>query len=285
MGQQNLWGQMGAAKSLGTNGGSKVFGDKWGQQNLWGQMGAAKSLGTNGGSKVFGDKWGQQNLWEQMGAAKSLGTNGGSKIFGDKWGQQNLWGQMGAANSLGTNGGSKVFGDKWGQQKSVQSDLGLPCPLTEVIETMLSMSRGKVFPTRSHVRPAKTQISLRIRAVWSESSLSVWRRIGSLANHRVPWEDSDQPARTRRLIWVFTGRTCSFVENAVARLISNPGRATIKEHRTPTNDTKRKSKQTNKTDSIHVTCTNHEKQNKASCSLSPSEVITMLNMTHQTQQQ
>ena len=33
------------------------------------------------------------------------------------------------------------------------------------------------------VRPAKTQISLGIRPVWSESSLSAWRNLGSLATH------------------------------------------------------------------------------------------------------
>ena len=33
------------------------------------------------------------------------------------------------------------------------------------------------------VRPAKTQISLGIRSVWSESSLSAWRKLGSLATH------------------------------------------------------------------------------------------------------
>ena len=32
-----------------------------------------------------------------------------------------------------------------------------------------------------HVRPAKTQISLGFRPVWSESSLSAWRKLGSLA--------------------------------------------------------------------------------------------------------
>ena len=32
------------------------------------------------------------------------------------------------------------------------------------------MSRGSAFPTILYVRPATTQISLRIRAVWSESS-------------------------------------------------------------------------------------------------------------------
>ena len=57
------------------------------------------------------------------------------------------------------------------------------------------------------VRPAKTQISLGIRPVWSESSLSAWRSIGSLATHWVHSEDSDQTGRMPRLIWVFAGRT------------------------------------------------------------------------------
>ena len=33
------------------------------------------------------------------------------------------------------------------------------------------------------VRPAKTQFSLGIRPVWSESSLCAWRKLGSLATH------------------------------------------------------------------------------------------------------
>ena len=56
------------------------------------------------------------------------------------------------------------------------------------------------------VRPAKTQISLGIRPVRLESSLSAWRKLGSLA----PTERSaktDQTGRMPRLIWVFAGRT------------------------------------------------------------------------------
>ena len=34
-----------------------------------------------------------------------------------------------------------------------------------------------------HESPAKTQISLGIRPVWSESSLSAWRKLGSLVTH------------------------------------------------------------------------------------------------------
>ena len=43
------------------------------------------------------------------------------------------------------------------------------------------------------VRPAKTQISLGFRPVWSESSLSSWRKLGSLATH---WEHSEDSDRT-----------------------------------------------------------------------------------------
>ena len=53
------------------------------------------------------------------------------------------------------------------------------------------------------VRPAKTQI----RPVWSESSLSAWRKLGSLAIHWAHSEDSDQTGWMPRLIWVFGGRT------------------------------------------------------------------------------
>ena len=47
-------------------------------------------------------------------------------------------------------------------------------------------------PTKWSVRPAKTQISLGIRPVWSELSLSAWRKLGSLATHLVQSEDPDQ---------------------------------------------------------------------------------------------
>ena len=39
------------------------------------------------------------------------------------------------------------------------------------------------------VRPAKTQISLGIRPVWSESLLSAWRKLGPLATHWAHSED------------------------------------------------------------------------------------------------
>ena len=76
-------------------------------------------------------------------------------------------------------------------------------------------------PTKWHVRPAKTQISLAIRPVWSESSLSAWRKLGSLATHWAQNEDSYQTGRMPRLIWVFAGRTCQFVGFVTRRLIYN----------------------------------------------------------------
>ena len=57
------------------------------------------------------------------------------------------------------------------------------------------------------VRPVKTQISLGIRPVWSESLLYAWRNLGSLATHWAHSEESDQTGRMPRLIWVFAGCT------------------------------------------------------------------------------
>ena len=57
------------------------------------------------------------------------------------------------------------------------------------------------------VRPAKTQISLGIRPVRSESSLSAWRNLGSLATRWAHSEDSDQTGWMPGLIWVFAGST------------------------------------------------------------------------------
>ena len=60
--------------------------------------------------------------------------------------------------------------------------------------------------------------TMSVRPVWSESSLSAWRNIGSLATHWAHSEDSDQTGHMHnedsdqighrpRLIWVFAGRT------------------------------------------------------------------------------
>ena len=70
------------------------------------------------------------------------------------------------------------------------------------------------------VRPAKTQISLGIRPVWSEFSLSAWRMLGPLATHWAHNKDSDQTGRMPRLIWVFAGRTCHLAGFVTRRLHS-----------------------------------------------------------------
>ena len=77
-------------------------------------------------------------------------------------------------------------------------------------------SQKQMSPTvRKHIsgngRPVKIQISLCIRAVWSESSLgALWIAKNTNFLH-ADNEDSDQTARMRRLIWVFIGRTCKKV--------------------------------------------------------------------------
>ena len=45
------------------------------------------------------------------------------------------------------------------------------------------------------VHPVKTQISLGVRPVWSESWLSAWRKLGPLATHWAHSEDADQTGR------------------------------------------------------------------------------------------
>ena len=89
----------------------------------------------------------------------------------------------------------------------------------DVYTDTADLSRNMTKPTKWHVRPAKTQISLGIRPVWSESSLSAWRKLGSLATNWAHSEDSDQTGRMPRLIWVFAGRTCHFVGFVMMRLI------------------------------------------------------------------
>ena len=57
------------------------------------------------------------------------------------------------------------------------------------------------------VHPAKTQISLGIRLVWSESSLCAHGVAKGPRFLHADSKDSDQTGRMPRLIWVFAGRT------------------------------------------------------------------------------
>ena len=61
----------------------------------------------------------------------------------------------------------------------------------------------------------RRQISLGIHPVWSESSLSAWRKLGSLATYWAHSEDSDQTGWMSTLIWVFAGCKGHFVSFVV----------------------------------------------------------------------
>ena len=76
----------------------------------------------------------------------------------------------------------------------------------------ISMVRNVRKRTFGHVRPTKTRISLRIRAVWSKSPLSASRinQFFTIKKNALS-EKSDQTERMLSLIWIFTGRTCSKV--------------------------------------------------------------------------
>ena len=66
-------------------------------------------------------------------------------------------------------------------------------------------------PTKWHVHPATTQISLGICPVWSESSLCAHWVVKDPMFLHANSEDFDQTGRIPRLIWVFAGRTDHFV--------------------------------------------------------------------------
>ena len=81
------------------------------------------------------------------------------------------------------------------------------------------LSRLKTKPTKWSMRPAKTQISLGIRPVWSESSLCAQWVAKDPSFLHADSEDSDQTG----LIWVLAGRTCHFVDFVMRRLILGIG--------------------------------------------------------------
>ena len=81
------------------------------------------------------------------------------------------------------------------------------------------MSPIMTKPTKWYVRPAKTQISLGIRPVWSESSLCAQWVAKDLSFLHADSEESDKTGPMPRLIWVFAGPTCQFVGFVTRRLI------------------------------------------------------------------
>ena len=100
---------------------------------------------------------------------------------------------------------------------STSYDAGSSCKDTPANKEY--MSRHMTKPTKWSVHPAKIQINLGIRPVWSESLLSAWRNTGPLTAYWVHSEDSDQTGRMPRLIWVFAGRTDHFIGFVMMQLI------------------------------------------------------------------
>ena len=90
-----------------------------------------------------------------------------------------------------------------------------PGRLVHVLEPLCYYT---TFPIRLHVCLARSQITLLLPVGWSESSLSVRRRFGCLAPHRVSCKDTD---RLRGCAgWpVDAGRTIRLVGKAVFRLV------------------------------------------------------------------
>ena len=68
------------------------------------------------------------------------------------------------------------------------------------------LSHTMAIPAEWHVRPEKTQISLGIRPVWSESSLCAHWVAKDPRYLYADSEDPDQIGWLPRLIWLFAGR-------------------------------------------------------------------------------
>ena len=76
----------------------------------------------------------------------------------------------------------------------------------------LYMSRDRRFPTMWNVRPAKPQISLRIRAVWSEPLLVACIFYDCLATDCTSFGVSKLKGRLIRLVWVYTCQNATLLE-------------------------------------------------------------------------
>ena len=69
------------------------------------------------------------------------------------------------------------------------------------------------------IAPSEDSDQPQICPVWSASSLSAWRNIGSSATHWAHCKDSDQTGQMPRLIWLFTVRTCNFVGYVMRHIV------------------------------------------------------------------
>ena len=99
------------------------------------------------------------------------------------------------------------------QLHSQKAPMGSPAPDLNYLSSHMTK------PTKWHVHLAKTQISLGIHSVWSESSLCIqWEAKGPRFLH-VDSKDLDQTVRMPGLIWVLAGHTGHFVGFVMLRLI------------------------------------------------------------------
>ena len=149
---------------------------------------------------------------------------GGSRIFGS--GIQICWGSL----ILSIH---PISRDIWHKNKTIfsQSGVWMNQPKTLWICYWCSFTEIQLKGTGEYinepphektnkmtVRPAKTQISLGICLVWSESLLCTQWVAKDPSFLHADREDSDQTGRMSRLIWVFHGRTCHFVGFVMRRL-------------------------------------------------------------------
>ena len=74
------------------------------------------------------------------------------------------------------------------------------------------MSQCMRFPTMWYVRPAKPQISLRIRAVWSEPLLVAWVFYDCKTTDWTSFGVSKLNRRLHRLVWVYTCQNATLLE-------------------------------------------------------------------------
>ena len=74
------------------------------------------------------------------------------------------------------------------------------------------MSQCMRFPSLWYVRPAKPQMSLRIRAVWSEPLLIAWVFYDCYASDWTPFGVSKLKRRLHRLVWVYTFQNATLLE-------------------------------------------------------------------------
>ena len=86
------------------------------------------------------------------------------------------------------------FTDRLGENLHTENLFLIVWPLSGRTDAQDVLNRKVVKSTFGHVRPAKNQISLRIRAVWSESSLGAFWIAKDATFLHAGSEDSDQTA-------------------------------------------------------------------------------------------